>query len=86
MSSLQGTAIELAISDGVRTLTAVGNPGPMNVSQFAGKEVTISFLNWSGGVDGVDVIGFSLVPEPETWTLLGVGMVGLLAWRHYSKP
>jgi hypothetical protein len=81
----EGAGLELRISDGVRTLTAVGNPGSMNISQFAGKEVTISFLQRSGSVSSVDVIGFSLVPEPETWALLGAGLVGLFAWFRYRR-
>lgn len=80
-----GTGLYLTIGDGIREVSAVGNPGPLNVSQFAGKEVTISFRLPSGGADAVDVIGFTLVPEPETWALLGVGMVGLFAWFRYKR-
>jgi hypothetical protein len=55
----EGTAFDLTISDGLRTLTAVGNSSPMNIAQFSGKEVTISFFLRSGGFGGVDVIGFA---------------------------
>jgi len=72
----------MTISDGDRTLSGLTS---INVTQFAGKEVTISFFVPSGGYGSLDVVGFILVPEPETWALLGLGVAGLFAWRQCKR-
>ncbi len=81
-----GEGLEVTVSDGVYSLSKELLKTSIDVSPFAGKEVTISFLLTKGGSDGVDVIGFSLVPEPEAWVLLGVGLAGLFAWRQCKMP
>ncbi|GAB7128275.1 hypothetical protein JCM19000A_27820 [Silvimonas sp. JCM 19000] len=38
---------------------------------------------WSqGGLWSIDAINISPVPEPETWALMGLGLVGLIAGRR----
>lgn len=81
----EGTALEVSITDGVRTLYTAGNPGQIDVSSFAGNEVTISVFQRSGGMSFFDVIGFGLVPEPEMWALVGVGLVGLFIYFRCKR-
>lgn len=51
--------LETTVKAGQRRITAAGNVGLLDVSQFAGKQVTIRFELRSGGSEGFDVIGFT---------------------------
>lgn len=56
----------------------------IDVSRYAGREVTIEFGFGLGGT--FDIFGFTQVPEPSTWALFGCGAAGLvLAYRQRPK-
>jgi hypothetical protein len=55
-------------------------PVPVDVSRWAGQEVDLQFLVRAGDSARLDVLGFTNVPEPSTWALVGLGAVAL-TWR-----
>ena len=54
-----------------------GAPQVLDVSPFAGQEISLEFLVRSGDSTRFDIFGFTSVPEPSTWALVGVGGAGL---------
>ncbi|HAB19160.1 MAG TPA: PEP-CTERM sorting domain-containing protein [Verrucomicrobiota bacterium] len=52
----------------------------LDVTSLAGKEVTLEFVLQPGLAAEFDVVGFTSVPEPFTWALLGLGL-GALVWQ-----
>jgi hypothetical protein len=72
----------VSIDDGQTLKTIGGSANSLDVSLFAGKDVTLSFFVNSGGFSILDVIGFTQVPEPQTWALLGVGLSAVLWWSR----
>lgn len=54
---------------------------PIDVSSFAGKDVDLRIEIPAGSVL-VDIFGFTYVPEPSTWALLGTGMLALRYEMH----
>lgn len=54
----------------------------INVSPWAGQAVNLEFLIPEPMSARFDVFGFTPVPEPETWALLGVGLATLLWWQR----
>jgi hypothetical protein len=58
----------------------------IDVSGYAGREVSIEFGFGPGFGGTFDIIGFTQIPEPSTCVLFGVGAAGLvLAYRHRRK-
>jgi len=55
-------------------------PVPVDVSRWAGQEVDLEFLVRAGDSARLDVLGFTNVPEPSTWALLGLGAAALV-WQ-----
>jgi hypothetical protein len=57
---------------------------PIDVSSFAGQAVDLRIVIPSGNAIA-DSFGFTYVPEPSTWALLGTGMlaVTLETWRRH---
>ena len=90
-----GGPLELRANNSVVPLVYVGSAVPGNpfnrinvfgdISQFAGQTVALDFttIRTSVFINGIDSISFSpeAIPEPSTWVLLAVGMLGLLARR-----
>ncbi|HAB19161.1 MAG TPA: PEP-CTERM sorting domain-containing protein [Verrucomicrobiota bacterium] len=52
----------------------------LSVAPYAGKEVTLEFALPPGGAAEFDIIGFTTIPEPSTWALLGFGLV-VVVWQ-----
>jgi hypothetical protein len=60
----------------------------LDVSPYAGQEIKLEFLFPAGGIDyrnhyEFDIAGFTAVPEPGVWALLGLGGAAFVArrWR-----
>ncbi len=49
----------------------------IDVVPFAGKEVDLEIAFYHGQGLSFDILGFTSVPEPSTWALLGLGAVAL---------
>ncbi|HAB19158.1 MAG TPA: PEP-CTERM sorting domain-containing protein [Verrucomicrobiota bacterium] len=56
----------------------------LDVSSYAGREVTLGFILPPGGRAEFDIVGFTSVPEPSTWALLGLGL-GALVWQFRRR-
>ncbi len=69
--------------DGHEYFNAI-NGLPINVSSLAGQTVDLKIELPQFGAARVDIFGFTYVPEPSTWALLGTGMVALSfhMYRH----
>jgi len=92
-----GTAGLHIFAPGVRDMRINGEPvsDPLlgfladpviDVSGYAGREVSIEFGFGPGFGGTFDIIGFTQIPEPSTCVLFGVGAAGLvLAYRHRRK-
>ena len=52
----------------------------IDVSRWAGQTVEFEFRLEPGNSGRLDVLGFTSVPEPSTWALLGLGAAALL-WQ-----
>ena len=52
----------------------------IDVSRWAGQTVDLEFRLEPGNSGRLDVLGFTSVPEPSTWALLGLGAATLL-WQ-----
>lgn len=76
------STVYVEIGNGEHRVTGRGDNGPIDVSRFAGEDVTITLEFPRGGHGGVDIIGFGMVPEPKSLLLLGVGFAGILILRR----
>lgn len=58
-----------------------------NVGAFQGKTVNLQIHSGSGHINRFDIIGFTTVPEPSKYTMLGVGLglLGGLAWMRRTR-
>jgi hypothetical protein len=56
----------------------------LNISGFAGQEVTLEFRFLPGASGRFDIYGFTQIPEPSTWALFGVGAAAM-AWMARKK-
>ncbi len=59
----------------------LGGPSIIDVSPYSGQEVKLEFLVRPGDSIRFDVLGFTSVPEPSTWALVGCGGMALWAMR-----
>lgn len=74
-----GSAVTLSTSDWTQYTLNFTGTGAATTSRFA--------INYSGPADlsnyiGIDTLKVTAVPEPSTWLMLSVGMVGLIATRR----
>ncbi|HAB19163.1 MAG TPA: PEP-CTERM sorting domain-containing protein [Verrucomicrobiota bacterium] len=60
-----------------------GTFGFLNVAPYEGKDVSLEFVLPPGLATRFDIVGFTSVPEPSTWALLGLGL-GALVW-HFRR-
>ena len=58
-------------------------PVPVDVSRWAGQEVNLEFSLGAGASSELDIFGFTSVPEPSTWALLGLGAAALV-WQFHG--
>jgi hypothetical protein len=85
LSSNAFNEVEVTI-DGVQQLVG-GSPNlqkQVDVRAFAGKEILLEFIIPEKLSVILDVRGFSVVPEPSAWALLGVGALAL-CWVSRRK-
>ena len=77
---LFGSAYGDVLIDGVVIGTTYdGRPRPLDISRFAGQEVTLEFYFGSGASGRFDIYGFTQIPEPSTWALFGAGAM-VMGW------
>ena len=71
--------------DGVKIVDSRAFRAPFNidVSKYAGQEVTLEFELTKSGF--FDVMGFVPVPEPSTWALFSVGAAAMLGWVRRKR-
>jgi len=52
---------------------------------FAGTVLLQWGTDWNVGLDNLqfEAVPLSAIPEPSTWALLGLGVVGVLGWRRW---
>ncbi len=55
----------------------LGTRTVLDVSPYTGQNVSLEFLVRRNDSARIDVLGFTSVPEPSTWALLGLGAVAL---------
>jgi hypothetical protein len=61
-----------------------GKPTTWDVSSYQGKEVELSFHVKHGSIRDFDIIGFTTVPEPSEFAMLGLGF-GLMGWQCWKR-
>jgi len=79
ISGLSGPEVKI---DG--NLATTLSPGLLDLRQYAGTDITLTFGYRGGLGDSFDVIGFTHVPEPSTWALAGIG-IAVLSYLHQKK-
>ena len=80
ISGLSGPEVRI---DG--SLAATLSPGLVDLRQYAGTDITLSFGYRGGQGDSFDVIGFTNVPEPSTWALAGIGFAALVCLHQRKR-
>jgi hypothetical protein len=91
--TIVGTSGVLVKFDAANQTTGSIGPPPTAGMQFTfdftssngtafGKNMT---LDLTPGTDAGQSFSVSVVPEPASWALLGIGMTGFLAFRRYFK-
>jgi PEP-CTERM motif len=66
-----------------------GNTGSVDLYARIGSLIPVRFDNATGGAflqQSFDTLPAAAVPEPSTWAMSLVGLVGLLAWRRRQQP
>lgn len=82
------TGVDLVLNGNTMSYTAIGSANnyaiyAADVSGYAGQSVELSFMALVNGVGTIDNIQFSsnAIPEPGTFALVALGVVGL-GWRR----
>lgn len=61
-----------------------GKPTTWDVSSYQGKDVELKFHVKPGSIRDFDIIGFTTVPEPSEFAMLGLGF-GLMGWQCWKR-
>ena len=73
------SSLAVSVSDGATRVTGKPQDKRIDIAQFAGRPVEISFVYNADSRGGIlDVIGFTLVPEPGSASLLLAGGILIL--------
>ncbi len=60
----------------------LGSQVVLDVTRFAGQEVSLEFVLRYGGSARFDIFGFTPIPEPSTWALFGVGATAMFLFAR----